>query len=127
MNTQRLHRLLTRQYGINDIPLRHVPINDLPLRFLADSNVHAIECVITDDWPAQVTTYTVTKKAGGFQITHEIARYDSFYGTEVETFKPHCTHSVKSVQALLRTLLNCAEKATVIDHHDRNVSFQIVR
>ena len=117
----RIHSFLNRQ---------HVNIKELAIRFLADSNLHSISCIITDADPDYVKTeeVTVTKKSGRFVITHEVARYEPFYGTETEVFKPHSTHNIKSVKALLSNLLMWDITETdLIDQHGKKADLRIVR
>lgn len=109
---------------------KHVLINDLVSRFFIDSNIHSIKCVITDADPDYVKTeeVTVTKKSGSFVITHEIARYEPFYGTETEVFKPHSTHSIKSVKALLSNwLMWDITEADLFNQHGKKADLRIVR
>lgn len=117
----RIHSFLNR---------KHVIIKDLATRFLADSNLHAIRVIISDTDPdyAQNDEITITKKSGGFLITREIGRWEPFYGTETEVFKPHCTHNTKHVKAIIGDLLNIdAADIDLLNQHGRNANIKIVR
>ena len=114
----------------NFLKARRVLSSDLPLRFLIDSNLHSIRCTLSDCDPAyaQNDEITITKKQGGFVITREIGRWEPFYGTETEVFKPHSTHSTKSVKTLLNKLLSWdITEVNIINQHGRDARLQIVR
>lgn len=106
---------------------RHVNIKELAARFFIDSNIHTIKCIITDADPDYVKTeeVTVTKKSGSFVITHEIGRYEPFYGTETE-IRRSFTRNVKTAKTLLSKVLDWEEVRT-LNSRGRDTGLHIVR
>ena len=121
MNIQtRIHQFLSR---------RRVNIKELATRFLIDSNINTIRCVYSDADPAYATSeeFTVKKSKGGFLITHEIARWEPFFGTETEVFSPVFTHSTKHVKAIISDVAYDAAEIDLVNQHGKNADMQIVR
>ena len=117
----RIHQLLSR---------KHVLINDLVARFLIDSNLHSITCIISDTDPAyaQNDEVTITKKQGGFVITHEIGRWEPFYGTETEVMPQVFTHDITHVKAIISELSDYdSADIELTNQHGKNSKLQIVR
>ena len=116
----RIHKFLSRT---------RVTVKELPIRFLTDSNINTIRCVYSDADPAYATSeeFTVKKSKGGFLITHEIARWEPFFGTETEVFSPVFTHSTKHVKAIISDMAYDAAEIDLVNQHGKNADMQIVR